>query len=113
MLKNDPQALIRAEMDAFLHWLLNSDYVHDLRAELEVYPEETDVYVEFRLPIRKKSERAGSEYQPIENCRNRNDFSGCGNFRLWSDGVAEDGRMPDLFYSPCNQPPVSSCMRFS
>ena len=49
-----PMALIDAEMEAFMHWLPESGYVHDNRPELEVYPEGTGVYVEFWLPIRGK-----------------------------------------------------------
>ena len=51
---NDPMALIRAEMEAFMNWLPNSEYEHDNRPEIEVYPSGTDVYVEFWLPVRKK-----------------------------------------------------------
>ncbi|MDO5519913.1 MAG: GyrI-like domain-containing protein [bacterium] len=50
----DAMALIRAEMEAFMNWLPNSDYIHDFRPELEVYPETEDVYVEFWLPIKEK-----------------------------------------------------------
>lgn len=49
---NDPMALIRAEMEAFMNWLPHSEYEHDHRPELEVYPERDDVYVEFWLPIK-------------------------------------------------------------
>lgn len=52
---NDAMALIRAEMEAFMHWLPSSGYVHDNRPEIEVYPDGTDVYVEFWLPVRKNS----------------------------------------------------------
>ena len=51
---NDPMALIRAEMEAFMNWLPNSEYEHDIRPEIEVYPSGTNVYVEFWLPVRKK-----------------------------------------------------------
>lgn len=50
--ENDAMALIRAEMEAFMNWLPNSEYEHDFRPELEVYPEREDVYVEFWLPVR-------------------------------------------------------------
>ena len=49
-----PMALINAEMEAFMRWLPNSDYTHDFRPELEVYPSGTGVYAEFWLPIRQK-----------------------------------------------------------
>ena len=51
---NDPMALIRAEMEAYMNWLPSSEYAHDDRPEIEVYPSGTGVYVEFWLPIRKK-----------------------------------------------------------
>ena len=51
---NDPQALIRAEMEAFMNWLPNSEYEHDNRPEIEVYPRGTGIYVEFWLPVRRK-----------------------------------------------------------
>lgn len=51
---NTPMALIDAEMEAFMHWLPESGYVHDSRPEMEVYLEGTGVYVEFWLPIRRK-----------------------------------------------------------
>ena len=50
---DDAMALIRAEMEAFMHWLPGSGYVHDHRPEIEVYPEGTGVYAEFWLPVRK------------------------------------------------------------
>ena len=51
---NNPMALINAEMEVFMNWLPNSEYEHDNRPEIEVYPSGTDVYVEFWLPVRKK-----------------------------------------------------------
>lgn len=51
---NDPMALIDAEMEAFMNWLPNSEYEHDNRPEIEVYPSGTGVYAEFWLPVRKK-----------------------------------------------------------
>lgn len=56
---DSPEALIRAEMEAFMDWLPNSGYEHDLRPEIEVYPESTGVYVEFWLPIKNSVCRFG------------------------------------------------------
>lgn len=50
----DPAALIRAEMEAFLNWLPDSGYIHDDRPEIEVYPDDTGIYVEFWMPVRRK-----------------------------------------------------------
>lgn len=49
-----PMALINAELEAFMNWLPNSEYKHDNRPEIEVYPENSGVYVEFWLPVCRK-----------------------------------------------------------
>ncbi len=53
-----PDALIEAEMYAFMEWLPNSNYVHADIPEMELYPPYNDsingVIVEFWLPIREK-----------------------------------------------------------
>lgn len=47
------KGLIDSEMECFMNWLPNSDYVHDLAPELEVYPV-SGSKVEFWLPIKEK-----------------------------------------------------------
>lgn len=49
-----PFSLVDAEMEAFMKWLPTSEYQHDFRPELEVYPEDGRADVEFWLPIVEK-----------------------------------------------------------
>lgn len=53
-----PEAIVEAEMFAFMEWLPKSDYAHALAPEMEVYyPGEgadKDYYCEFWLPIAPK-----------------------------------------------------------
>jgi AraC family transcriptional regulator len=52
-----PDALVEAEMYAFMEWLPASGYVHAHAPEMEVYPpqsESEDVVCEFWLPVEKK-----------------------------------------------------------
>jgi AraC family transcriptional regulator len=54
-----PEAIVEAEMFAFMEWLPASDYVHANAPEMEVYPQESggqndDQTCEFWLPIKKK-----------------------------------------------------------
>ncbi|WOO35679.1 GyrI-like domain-containing protein [Anaerocolumna sp. AGMB13020] len=54
-----PEALIAAEMYAFMEWLPASEFIHANAPEMELYPPAPDSnthndYVEFWLPIRKK-----------------------------------------------------------
>lgn len=53
-----PEALVTAEMTAFMTWLPTSGYVHALAPELEVYPPASkgEDYCEFWLPIVRESE---------------------------------------------------------
>ena len=53
------QALIEAEMYAFLQWLPASGYKHALAPELEVYPAHDNTLVEYWLPITKKTTEEG------------------------------------------------------
>ena len=46
-----PEALIAAEMYAFMEWLPASGYRHALAPELEVYPARGDDLAEFWLPV--------------------------------------------------------------
>jgi AraC family transcriptional regulator len=48
-----PEAIIEAEMFAFMEWLPASDFVHANAPEMEVYLPE-DNYCEFWLPIKQK-----------------------------------------------------------
>ena len=55
-----PDAIVQAEMYAFMEWLPASGYVHANAPEMEVYPPESDGssednYCEFWLPIREKA----------------------------------------------------------
>ena len=49
-----PDALVAAEMFAFLEWLPASGYQHTLAPEMEVYPPTSEPYCEFWLPICEK-----------------------------------------------------------
>jgi AraC family transcriptional regulator len=54
-----PEAIVEAEMYAFMEWLPNSQYVHANAPEMEVYPpgsdgSSEDNYCEFWLPIRSR-----------------------------------------------------------
>lgn len=54
-----PDAIVQAEMYAFMEWLPHSDYVHAHAPEMEVYPPGPDgsseeSYCEFWLPVREK-----------------------------------------------------------
>ena len=54
-----PEAIVKAEMYAFMEWLPNSKYVHAHAPEMEVYPpgidgSSKDAYNEFWLPVSKK-----------------------------------------------------------
>jgi AraC family transcriptional regulator len=54
-----PDAIVEAEMFAFMEWLPNSDFVHAYAPEMEVYPPESDGrrddnYCEFWLPIKAR-----------------------------------------------------------
>lgn len=53
-----PQALVAAEMYAFVEWLPASGYAHALAPELEVYPPSPDdqPYCEFWLPVVERYE---------------------------------------------------------
>lgn len=57
-----PEALVEAEMYAFLEWLPTSGYVHAAAPELEVYPPSPDgaPYCEFSLPLRGSGARRRS-----------------------------------------------------
>jgi AraC family transcriptional regulator len=53
-----PEALVAAEMYAFMEWLPSSGYIHAAAPEMEVYPphimdEPGDVLCEFWLPVEK------------------------------------------------------------
>jgi AraC family transcriptional regulator len=55
-----PDALVAAEMFAFMEWLPSSPYEHAAAPEMEVYPpqpknETGDVLVQFWLPVRSKA----------------------------------------------------------
>lgn len=55
-----PEAIVRAEIYAFMTWLPNSEFDHALAPEMEVYPpgpdgRREDAYNEFWLPVRKKT----------------------------------------------------------
>jgi AraC family transcriptional regulator len=57
-----PDAIVKAEMYAFMEWLPNSEFVHANAPEMEVYPPESngsseDNYCEFWLPIKRKDTR--------------------------------------------------------
>ena len=53
-----PEALVAAEMVAFMEWLPASGYVHAHAPEMEVYPPSPDSqpYCEFWLPVERESE---------------------------------------------------------
>ena len=48
-----PQALVNAEMYAFMEWLPTSGYEHAVAPELEVYPADESETVEFWLPVKR------------------------------------------------------------
>lgn len=57
-----PEAIVKAEMYAFMEWLPNSEYVHAKAPEMEVYPpgpdgSSEDSYCEFWLPIERKNKK--------------------------------------------------------
>lgn len=49
-----PMALVEAEMYCHMEWLPNAPYVHALAPELEVYPVDDPVRVEYWLPVVEK-----------------------------------------------------------
>jgi DNA gyrase inhibitor GyrI len=51
-----PEAIVQAEMFAFMEWLPNSGFEHAQAPEMEVYPNQGDEYCEFWLPIQPKGE---------------------------------------------------------
>jgi len=60
-----PEAIVKAEMYAFMEWLPNSEYVHAKAPEMEVYPpgpdgSSEDSYCEFWLPVERKKRCFGS-----------------------------------------------------
>jgi AraC family transcriptional regulator len=50
-----PEAIVQAEMFAFMEWLPNSGYEHALAPEMEVYLNQGDETNEFWLPIQRRS----------------------------------------------------------
>ena len=57
-----PEAIVKAEMYAFMEWLPNSEYIHAKAPEMEVYPpgpggSSEESYCELWLPIESKNKR--------------------------------------------------------